>query len=118
MLNGAAQYDGLASSSRPAGCCSLHARHGRNRLPRAAARLRGTVDTDIYAFIVTVAAWLVVFILGYFQRRATASGPSRGWRAWLSHAAAAVKFPILYLVSRGKLVGARGFEPPTPSLPD
>ena len=27
------------------------------------------MDTDIYAFIVTVVAWLVVFILGYFQRR-------------------------------------------------
>ena len=76
------------------------------------------MDTDIYAFIVTVVAWLVVFFLGYFQRRAAASGPSRGWRVRLSHAAAAAKFPILYLVSRDKLVGARGFEPPTPSLPD
>jgi hypothetical protein len=32
------------------------------------------MDTDIYAFIVTAVVWLVVLTLGYFQRRAAASG--------------------------------------------
>jgi hypothetical protein len=52
------------------------------------------MDTDTYGFIVTAVAWLVVLALGYFRRRANASGPSPGSRALISRAGSCLPVTI------------------------